>query len=402
MLAMKVTSLQTMCLSRLHELENQWFSNTFRVPKADCVIVIVETDEGLTGIGEACAYGGPEQIKDWVGYLQHELVGSNPLDLLTSPVPHFRSRSYDCAVSGIDCALWDIRGQAAGKPVGQLLVDMGLSSRTAPALSEVKLYASSGCRYDWRDDPRQLIGETLGYVRAGYPSVKVRIGTYWDWDGVTVDRFLGLMRELHQAVRAESATFGLAVDGNQRLTLDQSLVIAKELDRLGFAWFEEPIPQMDVEDYAKIAASVDIPITGGEQFTTAEQFRHHFERHAYDIAQPDVGMCGITEGLKIARYAEKYGIKIIPHNWHNGLMTMANAHFVAALPDPIYCELCMIQGPLQWAIFKDKPVIADGRLHLGNKPGLGVTLAADLPQRFPYFSGSWAMTIDRQELMQPR
>ena len=83
-------------------------------------------------------------------------------------------------------------------------------------------------------------------------------------------------------------------------------------------------------------------------------------------------------------------------------MTMANAHFVAALPDPIYCELCMIQGPLQWAIFKDKPVIADGTLHLGNKPGLGVTLAADLPQRFPYFSGSWAMTIDRQELMQPR
>ena len=265
---MKITQLQTLCLSRLHELEHQWFTHTFRVVKADCVIVIVHTDEGLTGIGEACAYGGPEQIRDWVNFYNDVLVGKNPLDGSTAPSPHFRSSSHDCAVAGIDCALWDIRGKAAGKPVAQLVVDLGLSARTEPALTQVPLYASSGCKYDWRVNPHQLIDEASGYSADGYSAMKLRLGTHWDWDSVTVDRFLGLMRELHQAVGATGKPFGLALDGNQRLTEAQAMPIAQELDRLGFIWFEEPIPQTDMDGYARLAAAVDMPITGGEQFTT--------------------------------------------------------------------------------------------------------------------------------------
>ena len=87
----------------------------------------------------------------------------------------------------------------------------------------------------------------------------------------------------------------LMLDGNQRLTEDQALDIARELDRLGFTWFEEPIPQADIDGYARLNAAVDMPITGGEQFTTLEQFRPYLEKRAYDIVQPDVGWCGITE-----------------------------------------------------------------------------------------------------------
>ena len=228
--------------------------------------------------------------------------------------------------------------------------------------------------------------------------MKLRIGTHWDWDGVTVDRFLGLMRELHQAVTATGKPFGLALDGNQRLTEAQALPIAKELDRLGFIWFEEPIPQTDTAGYARLAAAVDMPITGGEQFTTLEQFRSHLNQKAYDIVQPDVGWCGITEALKIARAAEQHDVRVIPHNWHNGLMTMSNAHFVAALPHPIYCELCMIQGPLQWAMVKEMPLIQDGVLHFPDKPGLGVELADALEERFPYFTGSWGLQVNREDI----
>ena len=395
---MKITQLQTLCLSRMHEPENQWATGNVRVVKADCAIVLVHTDEGLTGIGEACAYGGPEQIRDWVAFYNDQLVGKNSLDGGTPPSPHFRSSSHDCAVAGIDCALWDIRGKAAGKPVAQLLVDLGLSPRTKPALSQVPLYASSGCRYDWRTNPHQLIDEALGYVAQGYGAMKLRIGTHWDWDGVTVDRFLGLMRELHQAVTATGKPFGLALDGNQRLTEAQALPIAKELDRLGFIWFEEPIPQTDTAGYARLAAAVDMPITGGEQFTTLAQFRSHLNQKAYDIVQPDVGWCGITEALKIARAAEQHDVRVIPHNWHNGLMTMSNAHFVAALPHPIYCELCMIQGPLQWAMVKEMPLIQDGVLHFPDKPGLGVELADALEERFPYFTGSWGLQVNREDI----
>jgi L-alanine-DL-glutamate epimerase-like enolase superfamily enzyme len=399
---MRITQISTLCLSRMHEPENQWIVGGIRTIKADCAIVVVHTDAGITGIGEACAYGVPNLIQGWVDYLSPFLIGRDPLDPATPPSPHYRSWSHDCAVAGIDCALWDIRAKAAGKTVSQLLVESSVTPRTDAPINTVRLYASSGCRYDWGVDPRQVIEEALGYIAQGYTAMKLRIGTEWSWDGVTVDRFLGLMRELAQAVRATGKRFDLAVDGNQRLTEAQAMPIAAELERLGFAWFEEPIPQADVDGYARIAASVEMPITGGEQFTTADQFRAYFEKKAYDIVQPDMGWCGLSEGMRIVRQAERFGVRVMPHNWHNGLMTMANAHFVAALPRPYMCELCMIQGPLQWAIVKDTPVIKDGALHLPDRPGLGVELADDLEARFPYISGSWALPIQRTDVLAAR
>lgn len=396
---MKITSLRTLCLSRMHEPENQWFTSTFRTIKADCAIVLIETNAGITGIAEACAYGGPEQIRRWVTHYAPILIGRDPLNPGTPPAPHYRSRSHDCAVAGIDCALWDIRGKATGRTVSQALVDSGVSPRTRAPINPVRLYASSGCRYDWGVNPHQVIEEALGYIAQGYTAMKLRLGTHWDWDGVTVDCFLGLMRELAQAVQATGRRFDLALDGNQRLTEEQALPIARELERLGFAWFEEPIPQADVAGYARLAAAVEIPITGGEQFTTVEQFRPYFEKRAYDIIQPDMGWCGLSEGMCIVRMAEHYGVQVIPHNWHNGLMTMANAHFVAALPHPLMCELCMIQGLLQWAIVKDRPTISDGVLYLPDKPGLGVELAEDLEATFPYIPGDWALPVHRDDVL---
>ncbi len=392
---MKITHVKTLILSRLHQPHEQWFSATFRTVKADCALVVISTDAGLTGIGEACAYGGPEQIRDWVAFLSEGLLGANPLDAAIAPAPHYASSAYDCAVAGIDCALWDLRARAAGKTVAQLIVDLAQTPRSAPALRAIKLYASSGCRYDWGDNPRQLIDEALSYIQLGYGAMKLRIGTHWPWQGVTVDRFLGLMRELHQSVRATGKPFELALDCNQRLTEAQALIVAKELDRLGFAWLEEPIPQTDIAGYARIAASVEMPITGGEQFTTLAQFRPYLDARAYDIVQPDMGWCGITEGLKIAAYAHRRGIKTIPHGWHNGLMVLANAHFVAALPEPLWNEHCMIQGPLQWAILAEPPAIHAGVLQFTDQPGFGVTLAPDLERRFPYFSGSWGLPVER-------
>ncbi len=392
---MKITKLETLCLTRMHEPERQWETAAIRAIKADCAIVVIHTDAGITGIGEACAYGVPDRIKDWVQFLNPLLVGKDPLDPAIAPVPHYRNSSYDCAVAGIDCALWDIRGKAAGKRVCDLLVESGLS--TGPALSKVRLYASSGCRYDWRVDPRQVIEEALGYIEQGYTAMKLRIGTEWTSDGITPDHFMGLMRELSQAVRATGKRFDLAVDGNQRLTEEQALPIAKELDRLGFAWFEEPIPQIQIEGYARIAASVDIPITGGEQFTTLEQFRPYLEKHAYDIVQPDMGWCGLSEGLRIAQYAERFGVRVMPHSWHNGLMLMANAHYVAALPRPYMCEICLIQGPLLMGILKTAPHIQDGVLDLANIPGLGVDMADNLEATFPYISGTWALPVQRTD-----
>jgi L-alanine-DL-glutamate epimerase-like enolase superfamily enzyme len=328
----KIAKIETLLLSRMHEPERQWITSRFRIVKADCPVVVIHTDEGLTGIGEACAYGVPRLIAEWVEWLAPNLIGKHPADPEAVPHPNGRSWAYDCAVGGIDCALWDLKGQIEGKRVSELLA----SAAGRTALDSVRLYASSGCRYDWRVRPEQLIDEALEYIDQGYTAMKFRIGTEWSWDGVTVDRFLGLVRELAQTV---AGRMELMLDGNQRLTEDQALAITKELDRLGFAWFEEPIPQTDVDGYARLNAAVDLPITGGEQYTTLEQFRPYLEKRAYGIVQPDAGWCGITEAMKIAEVAFRYGIDLCPHSWHNGLMAMANGHLVAALPNPRVLEL---------------------------------------------------------------
>ena len=381
---MKITQLQTLCLSRLHEPERQWFTARYRVVKADCAVVVIETDEGLAGIGEACAYGVPSFIREWVERYSPLLVGRDPLDPHSVPHPNGRKASHDCAVAGIDAALWDIRGKWEGKPVAQLLSDL--------ALDRVTLYASGGVNYDWDNHPESLIDEVMGYATQGYKACKVRIGSEWSWSGMTVERFLGLMREL--AACAEGK-MGLMVDGNQRLNEEQALVVARELERLGFIWLEEPIPQDQIDGYARLNAAVGIPVTGGEQYTTVEQFIPYLEKKAYRIAQPDVGWCGISEGVRIAELAERYGATVCPHNWHNGLMTMANAHYVAALPQPKYLELCMAQGPLQWGILADPPAIRNGCLEIPQAPGLGVSLAEDVAEKFPYIEGAYGIQVDR-------
>lgn len=385
---MKITKVETLLLSRMHERHEQWITAHLRIVKADCPVVVVHTDEGLTGIGEACAYGVPGLIQEWVNWYSRSLLGKDPASLSIVPHTDGRTWAHDCAVAGIDCALWDLRGQIAGKPVSQLLA--------SKPLEKVRLYASSGCRYDWRIPPEQLpeqlIDEALAYIEQGYTAMKFRIGTQWSWDGVTVDRFLGLVRELTQTVNGRME---LMLDGNQRLTEEQALTIAIELNRLGFTWFEEPIPQADVDGYARLNAAVEMPITGGEQYTTLEQFRPYLEKRAYGIVQPDAGICGITELMKIAEVAHGYGIDTCPHSWHNGLMCLANAHAVAALPNPRVLELCMIQGPLQWGVLKQKPAITDGWLTLPAQSGLGVELAEGVEEKFPYVEGNYFIEVVR-------
>jgi len=245
---MKITKLQTFCLSRPHERERQWFTSTSRCIKADCAIVVIHTDEGLQGIGEASAYGWPLMIREWVDRLAPELVGKAHQDPDIVPHPNGLSRSHDTAVAGIDCALWDLKGKIAGKRTSELLTDK--------PLDRVRLYASSGCRYDWRYDPRQLIKEALGYIDMGYTAMKFRIGTAWEWDGVTVDRFLGLVRELVEAVNGRME---LMLEGNCRFTEEQATRIAKELEPLGFTWFEEPMHREPVDAYTPMSAFAPQP-----------------------------------------------------------------------------------------------------------------------------------------------
>lgn len=276
----------------MHERHEQWVTAHLRIVKADCPVVVIHTDEGQIGIGEACAYGVPGLIQEWVNWYSRSLLGKDPASLSIVPHTDGRTWAHDCAVAGIDRACWGsawANCRQTSQPVTRRQ-----TARKGAALRFQRLPLRLA------HSPEQLIDEAVGYIEQGFTAMKFRIRTQWSWDGVTVDRFLGLVRELTQTVNGRME---LMLDGNQRLTEDQALTIAKELNRLGFTWFEEPIPQADVDGYARLNAAVEMPITGGEQYTTLEQFRPYLEKRGYGIVQPDAGICGISELMKIAEVA---------------------------------------------------------------------------------------------------
>lgn len=272
---MKITDIRTLSLSRAHEPERQWYSATFHVSKADCSICIIETDEGLQGIAESCC-GGPPAIAARIKEVKPSFIGCDPRaeDLM----PHDEAgRANDIANAGLNCALWDLRGKIAGKPTADLLCGSGQKP-----LRRLRLYASSGVRYDWDDHPESVVEEAVGYAEEGFTAYKMRLGTHWAWSGVTVDRFLKIAHQVHEAV---GERMDLALDCNCRLSLEEALPIAEALDEMGWAWFEEPVERVPA-DYARLNEAVSIPITGGESFTTWAQFEPFMEVGALASSSP--------------------------------------------------------------------------------------------------------------------
>jgi L-alanine-DL-glutamate epimerase-like enolase superfamily enzyme len=386
----KITDINALSLSRMHSLDEQWKCADFNCVKADSSIVQVVTDEGIVGIAEPSPYGIPSVIADNVAKLKPELIGRDPLEALSIGLhPNGHSLSYDCAIAGIEAALWDIKGKIEGKRVADLLRPQG-------ALESVRLYASGGCNYDWRNHPETLVAEVADYEKQGFTASKIRVGTKWSWDGVTPKRLLELLAEVRHAV---GDGFELMLDGNCRLSEDEALEVGRGLDELHFTWFEEPIDRENMQGYVRLNDALDLPVTGGESFTTLEQFYPYIVSGAYAIAQLDVGISGITESWRIVEAADRHGIEVCPHNWHNGLLTMVQANLVAALPHPHVLELCRHQGPLQWDILADPPKIIDGHLQLSGGPGFGVTLGEDLTERFPYVEGNWRLVFTRDDVL---
>ena len=383
---MRIVDIRTLCLSRPHEPEKQWATAGVRVLKADCAIVVIETDEGLCGMAEPSAYGTPPVIRQRVDELKADLIGKDPSNV-GLPTAEPGARADAIPLAGIDCALWDLKGKIAGVRVSELLV-----LPDHQPLDRVRLYASAGVDYDWEDHPESVVEEADRLAGEGYTAFKMRTGTEWTWGHVTPGRFVRL---LEQVTDAAAGRMELMLDGNCRFDEDQALYVGRSLDEMRWTWFEEPIPGAQIEGYARLNQALTIPVTGGESRWLLEQIEPYLDTGAYAIVQADAGMCGITEGRRIGLRAHEFGVPHCPHNWHNGLMTMANASLVAALPAPKVLELNMVQGPLQWEILRQPPAIEDGHLILPDAPGYGVDLADDLEQRFPYLEGSWANPVPR-------
>ncbi len=386
---LKITDIKVIPLSYVDPKKNLWRSANYIVWKTDGAITQVFTDQGIVGIGEGTPYEGPDYIKKYTEEVIRPLVvGKHPFDVELLTNRGNESRRARAPWAGLDCALWDVIGKAAGKPVYQLLATDNEPART------VKIYASSGVEHEWYNKGDAfLIEQALRHKQEGYDLLKFRTGTTWAASGMTLARYIPILRRLREAVGPDFKLVHESMGGTG-VTQEQILKdFCPVLEELKFTWFEEAPGGTDLKDFGfflKLQEALPtVRVSGGERFRERFEAQPWLDGGALDIIQPDCNVAGITEGWHIARIAHLRGKTLIPHNWHGGGSTMQNAHLVAGIPNREYCELNQTFNPLKEEIFKEPLRVVKGSMTLPDKPGYGVELIDGVEKKFPYVPGSY-------------
>ena len=386
-----ITDVKVIPLSYVDPEGNLWRSGNYQVWKTDGAITQIFTNQGLIGIGEGTPYQGPDYIKEYTeNTIKPLLIGKNPFDVEFLCNRGNTDRHTRAPWAGVDCACWDLIGKAKGIPVRELLA---IDEQTA--VDAIKIYASAGVEHEWYDNGEEfLIEEALRYKEQGYDAFKFRTGTDWEHSGMTMAKYELILQRLREAVGSD---FRLMHEGIGTLAGSLEAVItdfAPILEDLGFYWFEEAFGGTQIEHIELFErlneAMPTVMVSGGERFLERFEAQIWLDQGVLDIIQTDCNVTGMTENWYIARMAHLRNKIAIPHNWHGGGTTMANAHFVAGIPNRDYCELNQTNNPLKEGIFKEPLTVENGVMKLPNKPGFGVELIDDVEKKFPFVPGSYS------------
>jgi galactonate dehydratase len=338
--------------------------------------VRVYTDEGLYGTGELSHQGaGWRQI---VASMTPMLLGEDPRDVDMCFEKVRRAFLFQggmsghtiSALSGIEVALWDLAGKAAGVPVYRLL---GGKFR-----DRVRLYV---------DCARGDYGETAQRVReAGFTAMKFDLDDSnrpekldrWNWT-ITPAELDVIVGEAHEIRKAVGADIDLGIDLHGRYDVVAGQKIAVAVEGLDLMWLEEPVPPENIDALAQVKAASATPICVGENLYLRYGFRELLEKQAADIIMPDISKCGgLSECRKIANMAEIYYVPFAPHNNSGPLSTLADAHTCASVPNFLALEYHRFRDEgMEKILLKDEPLIETGHVVLNERPGLGAELDED-------------------------
>jgi len=311
-------------------------------------------------------------------------MGKNPFDIdfLTSGV---LQRGPMVGWAGVDAAFWDIIGKVKGIPVYQLLaIDHEPNPR-------IPVYASAGEMYDGDIWPDNLIEEALKLKGEGFKAYKFRPGTHWSVSGMTMTDYIDGVWKIRDAVGPE---FGLIQECNAQWNMEQTMQFIPEAEKMKLIWIEDPTrrvgPQAK-ENYIKIKEALnDVKLSyGGDVMDNRFHYKEWIDRNAMDIVQPDAGVMGLTESWYVSRMANLNGQLCAPHNWHGALLTIANGHLAAGIPNLIMLETNQTFNPLRTELLKEPLVIKDSYIQLPDKPGFGVEVIDDAAERFPFIPGTY-------------
>ena len=346
--------------------------------KRDAVIVKVTTSGGVTGWGEAHHGRAHTAVAKLIETTLKQLILNLDADNVVGiwdRMYRFQLASHGMgagaclAMSGIDMALWDIRGKALGLPLYKLL---GGSKKAIPA------YAG-GVSLGYQD-PEKLIEEARKSLDQGYKAIKLRVGD-------SVARDIQRMRAVRKAFGDELA---ILTDANIGYELDDVRRVMPAMDELGIGWLEEPFPAHDHRSYREAKACGRTPLAAGENHYTRFEFDRVIEDGAITILQPDLSKSGgITECLRIAAMASAQKLPEHPHSSMTGLNHAATIHFLAAIDNGGYFEGDVSQSNK----FRDELVANPGKVDKdGNvwpldQPGLGLEVDEEFLAKHPAIEG---------------
>jgi len=173
----------------------------------------------------------------------------------------------------------------------------------------------------------------------------------------------------------------------EQWSLPTTMALLKALEPYDLFFFEEPLPYNDPHAYATLRASTSIPVAGGEQLTTYDEYRPYAEAGSFDIAQPDAGWQSITDFMRIASLYAHQQRRVATHGWGSGGTAMQNIHAAFATPNVAILELPPAAGPLHTEVWGDSLQMVEGNVLAPTAPGLGITLSDSLKERFPFVPG---------------
>ncbi len=345
-------------------------------PTRNWIFVEVQTDEGITGLGEATTEYHEQAVAAMIEqHFAPMLIGQDPTQVHRAWQQMQRffwwrgGVAASSAASGIEQALWDITGKAYGLPVYKLL---GGAVR-----DRVRVYARMDLGLPTHAD------EIKAAVKEGFDAFKDGTGKVVPFDEEReVDASLALFSELRQAAGPKC---DLLIDCQGHYSLQAAHRLIDGLRKVRMLVIEEPVNADVPRGLIELRrAFPDMRIAAGERLMTRWAFREWLEQGAVDVIQADISHCGgIGELLRIASYAEVYNVQIAPHNPYGPVALAANLHACACMQNFLILEHCR-HRPWFDEVQKFGPQVKDGRVQLNDRPGLGIELDWDYVKKHPY------------------
>jgi len=385
---MKITNVEAFWLRCPIPKEKQHLSDYGLLTNFDMTLVVVTTDSGLQGFGEAkAAVGSSGSCASIVSCIENEikpiLLGKDARHIsriwehiYNGTRDHYslsRGRKFPIlgrrgltisAMSGIDTALWDLKGKALGVPVVELL---GGSCR-----EQMPAYASGG----WAN--ADAIGEQLlSYTSKGFSGVKMRVGVMDETVQESVKRVKAAREALPDDIK-------LMTDAHGTFSVPEAKQFCRGVADCNLYRFEEPISPDNRIGTAEVRASTDIPIAAGESEYTAFDVRDMIAERALDVVQPDCAIIGgITEAMRVSQLAHTYQLELAPHCWGSAFSFMAGVSVAFASPSANVIEFSLGGNPMMYDLVEEQITVdANGMLSEPDKAGLGLTPNWDFVKEF--------------------